>query len=102
MDKTGNKETPEINLVYEILIKYGFDLNSELNKLALGDSYVYSIQSNALLVATCILDEEMAKELSGLKPGTLICPDSVFNGNESLKSNIKSLLQARGITFKTI
>lgn len=101
-DKAEKDEVLDLNLVYEILIKNGIDLNASIKLIEMDSSFIYSVNSHSILIATKKMNEKMAKILRDYKPKSIICLDSIFKGNDSEKTNIQLLFEDSGITFKTI
>jgi adenine-specific DNA-methyltransferase len=101
-DKIEKQEAKELDLVYEIIIKNGFDLNSKVEKILIAGTVVYNINSFLILLATKKMNIEIASQLCEYQPKTIICLDSVFKNHDSLKTNIQLLFEESGITFKTI
>ena len=99
---TEKQEAKDLDLVYEIIIKNGFDLNSKVEKIEIGDTMVYNINSFSLMIATNKMNIEIARQLGTYQPKTIICLDSIFKNQDSIKTNIQLLLKELDITFKTI
>ncbi len=101
-DKAEKDGAKELDLVYEIIIKNGLDLNSRIDRIEIGEINFYSINSFSLLIATSGMNIESAKQLLKFQPKTIICLDSIFKNQDSIKTNIHLLFEDSGITFKTI
>ncbi len=100
--KPQKEDVEDYNIVFEILIKQGLDLNTQIEKLTINDTPLYSIDSNKLLVATKAINEEICKEIKKLQPHGIICLDTIFNNEDCIKTNIQLMLEDSGISFKTI
>jgi adenine-specific DNA-methyltransferase len=101
-DKAEKDSAQNLDLVYEIIIKNGFDLNSRIDKIEIGKTFVFSINIFSLLVATDEMEIEYAKQLLKYQPKTIICLDSIFKNQDSLKTNIQLIFEEAGVTFKTL
>lgn len=101
-DKVEKNGSKDLDLVYEIIIKNGFDLNAEVEKIEIGETIIYNINSFSLLIATKKMNIEIASQLREYQPKTIICLDSIFKNQDSLKTNIQLLFEDSGITFKTL
>lgn len=98
----------EENMLYELLLKSGFNLNSSVERK--GNYYVVNgddlsagaEERTEMVVALAKMNETIVKEIISLKPSKCIALDKLFAGNDQLKTN--SVLQMRdaGIEFKTI
>jgi len=101
-DKVEKNDSKDLDLVYEIIIKNGFDLNAQVEKIEIGETIIYGINSFSLLIATKKINIEIASQLREYQPKTIICLDSIFKNQDSLKTNIQLLFEDSGITFKTL
>ena len=97
VDPVSESATIE-NMVYELILKSGKDLNSRFEK----KDNIYSINSNELILllekaTQVIIDAVIAK-----KPTKVIALDKLFKGNDQLKTNCVLQMKDAGIEFKTI
>ena len=82
--KTANPE----DVLYEVLIKDGFELTTDVKKTKLGNKEVFSVENNLLLI--CLdekLDLNLFKEMKKLNPHVVIVLDKGFKDNDQLKTN---------------
>ncbi|WP_203296433.1 site-specific DNA-methyltransferase [Luteirhabdus pelagi] len=86
------------NMVYELLLKSGKDLNSKINHK---DS-LYIINDNEMVLMLEQATEETVKTAINLKPIKVIALDRLFKGNDQLKTNTALQMKDAGIEFKTI
>jgi adenine-specific DNA-methyltransferase len=93
--KEGSEEE---NMLYELLLKSGFDLNSNLQHK--GDFYV--VNDNEMVVALSKISEAIVKEIISLQPSKCIVLDKLFVGNDQLKTNTVLQMRDAGVEFKTI
>jgi adenine-specific DNA-methyltransferase len=93
--KEGSEEE---NMLYELLLKSGFDLNS---RVANKGSY-YVINGNEMAVVLTKMSEAIVNEIISLKPQKCIALDKLFAGNDQLKTNTVLQMRDAGIEFKTI
>jgi adenine-specific DNA-methyltransferase len=97
------------DLLYEILLKSGFPLNTQVKELALAGKSVLSVADGALLIC---LEKEITPEvidaLADATPLQVICLDEAFRGNDQLKANAVQTFKARAqaeeseIVFRTV
>src|SRR5207244_9526675 len=76
------------DLLFEILIKSGFEPSTRLEELTLCGKHVYSIAGGAMLV--CLerqLTIELIRAIAERKPERVILLDEGFAGNDQLKTN---------------
>ncbi|MCL4474969.1 MAG: site-specific DNA-methyltransferase [Nitrospirae bacterium] len=111
------------NMLYELMLKTGYELTSAVQyviasgakhsqkgkKIASGstDSHndsigFYSINNNELIIALDGMNEELIEQIIAAKPQKVITLDSLFAGNDQLKTNTVLQVRDAGIDFKTI
>jgi len=88
----------EENILYELLLKSGIDLNCKIEKR---DSY-YLINENELIIALSKINEEIVKKIIKAKPQKVITLDKLFEGNDQLKTNTILQMKDAGIEFKAV
>ncbi|MFA5432197.1 MAG: site-specific DNA-methyltransferase [Candidatus Paceibacterota bacterium] len=86
------------NMVYELLLKSGKNLNSPIEKK---DSY-YKINGNELILLLEKATQEIIDAVIAEKPIKVIALDKLFKGNDQLKTNSVLQMKDAGIEFKTI
>ncbi len=87
------KSTDKESILFEILLKEGFELTVPIKTFKIANKDVYSIQDNQLLI--CLeekLDLDLFKELKKLDPTQVVVLDKGFNENDQLKTNAVELL----------
>jgi len=97
-------EAAQDAILYELLLKAGFELTTEITKLTLADKTVFSIMDNTMLI--CLertLTHDLLKAIAELKPAQFICLDEGFRDNDQLKSNAVLLMKQNGVQkFQTV
>jgi adenine-specific DNA-methyltransferase len=92
------------DLLFEILVKSGFEPSTTLEELTLCGKHVYSIAGGAMLV--CLdrqLTIELIRALAESKPERVILLDEGFAGNDQLKTNAVQTMKSKGVTsFRTV
>jgi len=95
--------TPE-DILYEILLKSGFQLTTPIEKLTIEDRTVFSAAQGALFI--CLernLTLELIRAIADKKPERVVCLDEGFAGNDQLKANAVQIFKTKGVTsFKTV
>jgi adenine-specific DNA-methyltransferase len=79
--------SPE-DVLYELLIKSGYEFTVRVDTINIDDKEVYAIQNNELLI--CLdknLNEAVIEAIAALKPRKVIFLDAAFQGNDQLKLN---------------
>ena len=86
------------NMVYELLLKNGKDLNSAI---VLKKGY-YTVSGNELIFLLESASQEIINDVLNEKPNKVIALDRLFEGNDQLKTNTALQMRDAGIEFKTI
>ncbi len=86
------------NMVYELLLKSGKDLNSKVEH----KENLYIINDGELILMLEQADQETVKTTIEIKPTKVIALDRLFKGNDQLKTNTALQMKDAGIEFKTI
>lgn len=92
------------DILYEILLKAGFELTTKIEKIKLAGKAVYSIEGGAMLI--CLekeLTKEVIKAMAEKQPGRVICLDMGFANNDQLKTNAVQIMKSKGVDdFRTV
>ncbi len=86
------------NMVYELLLKSGKDLNSRIEK----KGSFYKINGNELILLLEKATQEIIDTVLAEKPIKVIALDKLFKGNDQLKTNTVLQMKDAGVEFKTI
>lgn len=96
-----NPVTPNataVNMVYELLLKNGKDLNSTIE-----DKNGYTlVNSTEMALVLEKITPEIIDGLLAAKPDKVIVLDKLFEGNDQLKTNTALQMKDAGIPFRTI
>jgi adenine-specific DNA-methyltransferase len=99
-----NTDSSDEDILYEILLKSGFELTTKIKELNLVGKKVYSIADNALLI--CLernLIKEVITEMARLQPARVVCLDIGFADNDQLKTNAVQIMKSHNIEdFRTV
>lgn len=91
-------------ILFELMLKAGFELTTPIETLTLADKTVYSIAEGALLI--CLekqLTLEVMHAIANLEPSRVILLDEGFQNNDQLKTNASLTLKSKGILdFRTV
>ncbi|MBI5047475.1 MAG: site-specific DNA-methyltransferase [Deltaproteobacteria bacterium] len=111
------------NMLYELMLKAGYELTSPIRyviaskakqspkgkKIASGSANprndgigFYSINNNELIIALDAMNEKLVEQIIAAKPQKVITLDSLFTGNDQLKTNTVLQMRDAGVDFKTI
>lgn len=86
------------NMVYELLLKSGKDLNSVIEQK---EGY-YLINGNELILMLESATQDMVNSVLAEHPDKVIALDRLFEGNDQLKTNTVLQMRDADIEFKTI
>lgn len=97
------------DILYELLLKAGFELTTKVEKCDMAGKEVFSIAEGALLIC---LEKEITAELidamAEADANLIICLDEAFQGNDQLKANAVQTFASRAaaqeseIVFRTV
>lgn len=92
------------DILYEILLKAGFELTTKIEKIFLVGKAVYSIEGGAMLI--CLekgLTKKVIKAMAEKQPSRVICLDMGFANNDQLKTNAVQIMKSKGVDdFRTV
>jgi adenine-specific DNA-methyltransferase len=97
VDPVSENATIE-NMVYELLLKSGKDLNSNIEK----KGSFYKINGTELILLLEKATQEIIDAVIAEKPIKVIALDKLFKGNDQLKTNSVLQMKDAGVEFKTI
>lgn len=99
-----NPDSSELDILYEILLKAGFELTLPIQELTLADKKVYSVEDDALLI--CLeseLTEDVIRAIAAKEPARVVCLDAGFKNNDQLKTNAVQIMKSHNVhDFKTV
>ncbi len=90
------------NQLWEILLKAGYPLSAKVEEKDLGGHPVHVVEEGKLAIALNGVSAETIAAIVRMKPLAFICPDSLFGGNDPLKTNAALHLRDAGIDFKSL
>jgi adenine-specific DNA-methyltransferase len=111
------------HMLYELMLKAGYELTSSVQyviasgakqspkdkKIASGSTNprndsigFYSINNNELIIALDAMSEKLVEQIIAAKPQKVITLDSLFTGNDQIKTNTVLQMRDAGVDFKTI
>ncbi len=92
------------DVLYELLLKSGFPLDTKVEKITLAGKSVFSIADGMMLI--CLekeLTPEVIKAMADKKPERVVCLDAGFADNDQLKTNAVQTMKSKGVTkFQTV
>jgi adenine-specific DNA-methyltransferase len=92
------------DILFELLLKAGFPLTTQVETLSLAGKTVYDVQNGMLLIC---LDRDLTPEvitaMANRGPARVICLDEGFVGNDQLKANAVQTMKTKGVVkFQTV
>ncbi len=101
-DNIDQTATPQ-DILFEILLKSGFDLATKIEKITLANQDIYSIEEGTMLVFLGTdVSKELTYEVAEKVPARFVCLDQAFHHNDQLKTNTVQLMKTRNIEFRTV
>lgn len=97
IDPIAKNATTE-NMVYELLLKSGKDLNSTIEH----KQNYHCINTNELIFMLEKANQEIVDSIIKLQPQKVVALDKLFKGNDQLKTNTVLQMKDAEIEFKTI
>lgn len=97
VDPVAENATVE-NMVYELLLKSGKDLNSKIEKT----QGCFVVNENEIVFMLGEATQEIVEAVINIKPLKVVALDKLFMGNDQLKTNTVLQMKDAGIEFKTI
>ena len=88
--------------LWEILLKTGYPLSAKVEERHLGGHLVHVVEEGKLVIALSGVSAKTIAAVVRMKPLAFICPDSLFGGNDPLKTNAALQLRDAGIDFKSL
>ena len=95
----------EESLLFEILLKAGYELTCPMEKLSLADQTVYAIDGLSLFISVANrIDSALIDAVAERHPVQFICLDRALQGNDSLKVNTLETFRSAQpeIQFRTV
>lgn len=99
-------EAEQEAILYELLLKSGFELTTHIEVLTLAGKTVFSIADGQLLI--CLEKEithDCIKAMAEKEPSRVICLDEAFTGTnaDALKTNAVQIMKSKGVVnFRTV
>lgn len=99
-------EAQQEAILYELLLKSGFELTTPIETLTLAGKTVFSIADGQLLI--CLEKEithDCIKAMAENEPSRVICLDEAFTGTnaDALKTNAVQIMKSKGVVnFRTV
>ena len=96
------------DLLFEIILKAGFPLNSKIENIKIDKKEVFLINNSIIICLVDKLNIELIEALIKLNSTEIICLDSSFDNNDELKVNVMEILKVfnnknqKKITLKVI
>src|SRR5690625_211154 len=100
-----NPENEEESILFELILKSGFPLTANIEKIVLEGKNVFNVENGKLMI--CLAEEltfEVLDAISEKEPQRVICLDNGFTGDDAdaLKTNAVQLFKSKEIEFRTV
>lgn len=87
------------DMLYELLLKFGQELTTPVETLAIAAGRVFAIHGRQMLFVVDTFAEAMIQPLVDLKPREIVAIDGVFHDSDTLKTNLDLQCRDAGIKF---
>ena len=108
MDFENNVEegSDKTDMLYELLLKKGLDLNSKIEKVNVEDNEIFIVGGGMYVCMDDKISQETIDKVIDARPVHFIVLDCAFEGNDQLKTNtfqtFKTLYQDSENPFETV
>ncbi len=108
MDFENNVEegSDKLNMLYELLLKKGLDINSKIEKVNVVDNEIFIVGGGMYVCIDDKISEETIDKVIEARPVHFIVLDKAFEGNDQLKTNtfqtFKTLYETSENPFETV
>jgi adenine-specific DNA-methyltransferase len=99
---TLRPEAQEENVAYELMLKTGFELTTSLKRESQGEANYWSINNGEVLLLLSSINEDLIDAVIATRPQKVICLDSLFHGDDQLKTNTALAMKDAGIPFEVV
>ncbi len=100
------KGSEKIDMLYELLLKKGYDLNSKIEKQQINKNEIFIVNNKMYICLDNQISKETIEEIIKLRPKNFIVLDKAFNGDDELKTNtfqtFKTLYKSSVNPFETV
>lgn len=90
------------NILTELLLKSGYDLNIKTETIKIDSSNMYIVNDKKLIVCLNKISKQIIDKIIEMKPSKCFILDSLFEGKDSLKTNISLQLEDAKISLTVI
>lgn len=97
--KSEKEEAQVEDMLYELLLKFGQELTTPIEKLDVAGGVVFAIHDCKMLFVLESFDESMIVPLVTMKPREIIAIDGVFKDSDMFKTNLDLQCRDAGIRF---
>jgi adenine-specific DNA-methyltransferase len=98
-------ESQPLDILFEILLRGGYDLNAPCDTLAVQGVPLHRVQDPLLGTLLVCMDDgltlESLREIAALKPNAFVALDGLFTNNDALLTNAALEMEQHGIHFRT-
>ncbi|MCI5105918.1 MAG: site-specific DNA-methyltransferase [Pseudomonadales bacterium] len=101
-EESGKKGADTEAIFYELLLRQGQDLTTNVDLLEIEGQTLHAINDNKMLFILESFSEPMIDPIVALEPDSVMVLDSVFQGSDELKSNLELHCRDAGIKFTCV
>lgn len=90
------------NMLYELILKSGYQLTVETAYILSQNGGFYSINHNETIILLEVIDQTIIEEVLKLQPKNVIVLDNLIAGNDQLKTNTVLQMKDADIEFRAV
>lgn len=95
-------DSKDFNMLWELLLKSGIELVTNVERINTKNGNLFFANNGKMAFCFSKVDNEILNIIIQRNPFQFICLDSVFNGEDCLKTNLQLKLEERNINFKSV
>lgn len=92
----------DLSLIYELLLKSGYDLNSQIEGREVKGEKVYLVEGELVICLSTKVNRNLVDEIIALEPSKVILLERVFENDDQLKTNTLLQMEQADIDFRVI
>lgn len=97
-----NSEAQQENILYELILKSGLDLNAKIEVKKVNGKQYFIVEGSLIICLEEEITEKLVEKILAERPNKVLCLDRAFAGNDQLKTNTALQMEAEKIEFKVI
>lgn len=96
------EDAKEQNILTELMLKSGYDLNAKVETIDVDDSHIYLVNDREHIFCLNKISDAIIVKILELKPQKCLILDSLFDGKDSFKTNVALQMQDAQINLTVV